>query len=403
MKKQIYISNNEKMSTEYRNIIENTNITKENNIFKKEEIEQILTNHKSSLTKLFSTLKNFQNDYFSKETNTNKINLLKKSLTKLQSNLTSMKKEKMKQLHILEATNENEKSTIQKSLFPENENNTNDTDDLYTSFIRQKNDLKALNFKIQNEIEKTRIIIEIKNKIYSYIKHIPFYLNLNRDIYCKINKEDTEKVSEILKNIRNSVKNTFISTVKEKMETDLEINSVKFKIKFIKDNITNNKLDGNKRYIEPEEIIYEETKENNQSITNEKNKRSSCASINKITFSKNVLKRPSNNLAKRHLSIDAVMEDNFYRNKLFNLFLKNNEIMGNNKNQINNFVNINVNINLGYNKHNCSTSSLENEDDNESKDDQAKIELDESNSINESSNQTEEDINEIICTRNMEY
>ena len=394
MKKQIYISNNEKMSTEYRNIIENTNITKENNIFKKEEIEQILTNHKSSLTKLFSTLKNFQNDYFSKETKTNKINLLKKSLTKLHSNLTSMKKEKMKQLHILEATNENEKSTIQKSLFPDNENNTNDTDDLYTSFIRQKNDLKALNFKIQNEIEKTRIIIEIKNKIYSYIKHIPFYLNLNRDIYCKINKEDTEKVSEILKNIRNSVKNTFISTVKEKMETDLEINSVKFKIKFIKDNITNNKLDGNKRYIEPEEIIYEETKENNQSITNERNKRSSCASINKITFSKNVLKRPSNNLAKRHLSIDAVMEDNFYRNKLFNLFLKNNEIMGNNKNQINNFVNINVNINLGYNKHNCSTSSLENEDDNDSKDDQAKIELDESNSINESSNQTGEEIND---------
>ena len=394
MKKQIYISNNEKMSTEYRNIIENTNITKENNIFKKEEIEQILTNHKSSLTKLFSTLKNFQNNYFSKETNTNKINLLKKSLNKLHSNLTSMKKEKMKQLHILETTNENEKSTIQKSLFPDNENNTNDTDDLYTSFIRQKNDLKALNFKIQNEIEKTRIIIEIKNKIYSYIKHIPFYLNLNRDIYCKINKEDTEKVSEILKNIRNSVKNTFISTVKEKMETDLEINSVKFKIKFIKDNITNNKLDGNKRYIEPEEIIYEETKENNQSITNEKNKRSSCASINKITFSKNVLKRPSNNLAKRHLSIDAVMEDNFYRNKLFNLFLKNNEIMGNNKNQINNFVNINVNINLGYNKHNCSTSSLENEDDNDSKDDQAKIELDESNSINESSNQTGEEIND---------
>ena len=394
MKKQIYISNNEKMSTEYRNIIENTNITKENNIFKKEEIEQILTNHKSSLTKLFSTLKNFQNDYFSKETNTNKINLLKKSLTKLQSNLTSMKKEKMKQLHILEATNENEKSTIQKSLFPDNENNTNDTDDLYTSFIRQKNVLKALNFQIQNEIEKTRIIIEMKNKIYSYIKHIPFYLNLNRDIYCKINKENTEKVSEILKNIRNSVKNTFISTVKEKMETDLEINSVKFNIKFIKDNITNNKLDGNKRYIEPEEIIYEETKENNQSITNEKNKRSSCASINKITFSKNVLKRPSNNLAKRHLSIDAVMEDNFYRNKLFNLFLKNNEIMGNNKNQINNFVNINVNINLGYNKHNCSTSSLENEDDNDSKDDQAKIELDESNSINESSNQTGEEIND---------
>ena len=105
-----------------------------------------------------------------------------------------------------------------------------------------------------------------------------------------------------------------------------------------------------------------------------------------------MLKRPSNNLAKRHLSIDAVMEDNFYRNKLFNLFLKHNEILNNNQNQINNFVNINVNINLGNNRHNCSTSSIEDEDEYGSKDDQVKIELDENNSIKESSGQTEEDL-----------
>ena len=394
MKRRIHINNVEKMSTEYRNIIENTNITKENTIFKKEETDQILINHKSSLITLFNTLKNFQNDYFSKLNNTNKINLLKKSLTKLQSNLIVLKKEKTKKLHILETTNEKEKSTIQKNLFPDNENNTIYTDDLCASYINQKNDLSTLNFKIQNEIEKTRLLIEINKKIYSYIKYIPFYLNLNRDIYCEINKENTEKVSEILKNIRNSVKNEFISTVKEKMETDLEINSVEFKIKFIKDNIINNKLEGDKKYIEPEEIIYEETKENNQSVSNDQNKRNSYASINKITFSKNVLKRPSNNLAKRHLSIDAVMEDNFYRNKLFNLFLKHNEILSNNKNQINNFVNINVNINLGNNRHNCSTSSIEDEDEYGSKDDQVKIELDENDSIKESSNQTEEDIDD---------
>lgn len=394
MKRRIYINNIEKMSTEYRNIIENTNITKENTIFKKEETDQILINHKSSLITLFNTLKNFQKDYFSKLNNTNKISLLKKLLTKLQSNLIVLKKEKTKKLHILETTNEKEKSTIQRSLFPDNENNTFNSDDLYASYISQKNDLSTLNFKIQNEIEKTRLLIEINKKIYSYIKYIPFYLNLNRDIYCEINKENTEKVSEILKNIRNSVKNEFISTVKEKMETDLEINSVEFKIKFIKDNIINNKLEGDKKYIEPEEIIYEETKENNQSVSNEQNKRNSYASINKITFSKNVLKRPSNNLAKRHLSIDAVMEDNFYRNKLFNLFLKHNEILNNNQNQINNFVNINVNINLGNNRHNCSTSSIEDEDGYGSKDDQVKIELDENDSIKESSNQTEEDIDD---------
>ena len=220
------------------------------------------------------------------------------------------------------------------------------------------------------------------------MKHISFFLNLNREIYCNTNKEDSETVSEILKNIRTSVKNEFISAAKEKMETDLEINAVKFKINFIKEN-----LEGNKRYIEPEEIIEEEN-ENNGTLISNKGKRNSCASINKITFSKNALKRPSNNLAKKHLSIDAVMEDNFYRNKLFDLFLKNNEIVNNN--QINNFYNINVNINLGCNKHNhSSSSSSESEDNYESKDEQAKIEFDGNDSINnESYNKTEGDFND---------
>ena len=148
----------------------------------------------------------------------------------------------------------------------------------------------------------------------------------------------------------------------------------------------NYKLEGNKKYIKPEEIIYEETKENDHSVITDKNKRNSYAGINKITFSKNVLKRPSNNLAKKHLSIDDVMTDNFYRNKLIDLFLKNKDNLNVNNNRINNYFNINVNINLGCNKNNCSSSSLENEDD------QAKIELDENNSIDESSSQKEEDV-----------
>ena len=88
------------------------------------------------------------------------------------------------------------------------------------------------------------------------------------------------------------------------------------------------------------------------------------------------------------------MEDNFYRNKLFDLFLKNNEIVNNNNNQINNFYNINVNINLGCNKHNYSSSSSESEENYESKDEQAKIEFDEIDSINEFDNRTEEDFND---------
>ena len=169
------------------------------------------------------------------------------------------------------------------------------------------------------------------------------------------------------------------------METDLEINALKFKIKYLTDNIINNKLEGYKKYIQTEQIIYEETKENEHSLITDKNKRNSYEGINKITFNKNILKQTSNNLAKKHLSIDDVMTNNFYRNKLIDLFLKNKEILNNNKNKINNYFNINVNINLGGNKNSCSTSSLENEED------QAKIELGENNLIVELSDKMEED------------
>ena len=81
--------------------------------------------------------------------------------------------------------------------------------------------------------------------------------------------------------------------------------------------------------------------------------------ISKIDFNKNLLKRFSNNLAKKNLYIDEALEDNFYRNKIFELFLKNSDIMNNNINQINNF--LNININLGNNKYNGSSSS-ENEE-----------------------------------------
>ena len=299
-----------------------------------------------------------------------------------------MKEEKMKQFDSLKNLNEKDKKRIQGNLFQDNENKMNysSNDDLHSSYIKQKNELSLLNFQIQNEIEKTKIMTDIKNKIYLYVKHISFYLNLYREIYCNINKQDSETVSEILKSIRTSIKDEFISNVKEKMETDLEINAVKFKIQFIKDNLINDKLEGDKKYIKPEEIIYEETRENDHSVITGKNKRNSYAGIHKITFSKNIVKRPSNNLAKKHLSIDDVMADNFYRNKLIDLFIKNKDNLNNDKNRINNYFNINVNINLGCNKNNCSTSSLENEDD------QAKIELDEKNSIDESSSQREEDV-----------
>ncbi len=385
MKEKIHISPIKPISSENREIITSSNLLKEKNISVKEQIEPSLINRKSSLEVLFKTIKNFQKEYFSKANEKDKLKSLKKSLTSLQSNLTEMKKEKMKQVDYLKTANENHKKRIQGILFSENENNMNSKNNSYLYYLQQKKDLNLLNFQIENEIEKTNALNTIKNKIYLYIKNVSFYLNLNRQIFCNINQKDSQSVSEILKHIRTSVKNKFISTVKQKMETNLEINAVKLKIKYLLDNRID---EGKEKYIEPEEIIYEEEKENDRTLKTNKDERNSYAGVNKFNFSKNILKRPSNKLNKKHLSIDAVMEDNFYRNKLIDLFLKKNEIINNNynNNPINNILNINVNINLEYKKYNGSKSSSENEDD------QAIIELVENNSIDVSYDQTEEDI-----------
>ena len=164
------------------------------------------------------------------------------------------------------------------------------------------------------------------------------------------------------------------------METDLEIDSLEFKINTIKENIINK--------------IYEDTKGSNKTLSTDKHdKRNSNNGVNKITFNKNEIKRPSNYFAKKYLYKDALMQGNYYRNKLFDLFLKNNEVINNKKNQINNFLNINVNINLGFNKDNLSSSSIDKEEDNnsnKSKDDKVNIIFVENDSITESSIQNEE-------------
>ena len=184
MNKRIFhYTRNEIITSENRNIILTSNLTKENKDFVKEEIEKILINRKSSLEALLKIIKSFQVDYFSKEKKTNNIKLIKKLLTLLQNNLTIMKNKKTKQFDSLKTTNEKDKKIIQRNLFQENENKMNFNNDLYSSYIKQKSELNLLNFQIENEIEKTNVMIDIKNKFYLYVKYISFYLNLNREIY----------------------------------------------------------------------------------------------------------------------------------------------------------------------------------------------------------------------------
>ena len=387
MKKRNQIGVEERLNSENRNIFTSTHSTIENTFIKEKNLGQILENHKSALLSLFKLIKIFQNDYFSRVNKSNKIKFLKKSLNTLKENLSRMIKEKMKQYNALKVAKEDSIMRKQEILFPEIENsNINNESDLSSSYIKKKIELNYINFQLENEIIKTDILKGIKNKTYLYLKHITFYLNLNREIFCKINQEDTETVSNILKDIRTSIRNEFISIVKEKMETDLEIDSVTSKIKVINDNKRKYK-NGNNKYVKQDEIIYEDPKEHNSTLVNNQNKRNTYSGHNKISSNKNLLKSPSNNLTKKHLSIDEALENNLHRNKILELFLKNNDIMNNKINQINNFLNINVNINFGNNKYNCSSSSSENDED-------SKYNQNVNNNSDISSNHSEEEIKE---------
>ena len=409
MRKKISIfrSYNNRMSLKNKDIILKENLDKINYMPKKKETENILFNHKCSLEVLLDMIKNFQKDYISKvnEANKNKINISKKIITLFRENLALMETEKIKKFNYIKEKNENNKKQIQKILFLsetkniEMNNNVQFKDDLNSfSYIQKKNELNLINFQIENEINKTDFVVEQKNQIYLCAQTIPIYLDKNREIFCNINYENIEKISNILNSITKNIREKFISTVKEKTKTDLEINAIKFELESIKDNLSFDELKGEKNYIDSDDIIYEESKENNKTIITNKSKRNSRVSLNKTNIHQKPSKIPSlkNNVEKR-FSIDSLMKDINYPNNILSLFHKNNE----NKNQINNYLNMNINVNVninnnGIHKFNYSTSSLSEENDNKSKDyeDQFEINLDENNKIIVSPIPTEENINE---------
>ena len=287
------------------------------------------------------------------------------------------------------------KKRIQDILFSENQtkkvNNIEINDILHFSYVNKKKELKLINFQIENEIQKTKFIIEQKNEMYLYLKAIPFILDTNQEKFCNINYENLENISGILKDYRTSIKNKFISIVKDKIQIESEINALKEKIK--NTNLNSN----NKKYVETEEIIYEETKENNKTLITNQSKRNSYASLNKLNNNKKVLNNSSKNVIKKHLSIDALMKDSIYRN-IFPLYQKN---------QINNFLNMNINVNINVNngvfyknKNNLSSSLDEGNDYNsEDFEEQYEIDLDD-NGINDSPIQTKENINENEFNKN---
>ena len=382
MKKRISHSYNEEINSNNKNILLNPNMILENRSSKKIIREQNLFNHKTSLSVLFNLVKTFQVDYFSNQTKNKKIKDIKKVISSLQNNLSLMLTEKQKQFDYLKTKKENNKKKMQEILFNENNNKKvnikmQKNDILNFHFLNEKKELNLINFQLDNDIRKTNDLIEQKYQIYFYTKSLPFYLDMNQEIFCNTNYESLEIISEILSNIKKSVKENFISVVKEKMKSELEINTLTFQINSVKENQINDKLNTDKKYIDSEEIIYEDTKENNKTLIANQGKRNSNLILNKLTMNKRASNILLKKIRKKKFSLDSLLKDNIIINDI--------------QNKINNYLNMNINVNINLNQKNfknknlsssSSSSSEEKEDNNKNKSKNYENDIDKDNDIN---------------------
>lgn len=328
MKNEINYTFNQKLIFSHRDpFISNNLLSKASQVDRK---KPILFNHKHSLEVLLKMLKNFQIDYLS--VNSRKAGA-KQMLLSLKDNLSSMLKEKNKKMEKLKYETEVKKKKAQKLLYPSSKEAK--INKVASNWV-EKDQLKLLNFQIENEICRTDYFIENKSQILKYFKSEVFYFEEDREIFCNNNYEIYNNISLFLTDIISQVKQEFVSIVQENMKNKQEITKLSEHINSIKSKIEDIHLKGPKKYIDSDEIIQEESKE--YTISNNQSKNNLCNMHNIKLF-----KRLSN--ASHRNSLNKYKKKMFYNKEISKDIL--NDINDNNK--INNYLNMNINVNINLN------------------------------------------------------
>lgn len=185
---------------------------------------------KSSLELILRLVKNYQLEYFSANNRKNKI---KKILTSFKDNLNSILKKKNKDYNLLRTENENTKKELQKKVFKDTESFEEDINkEKEYSYCNETEQLKNLNFGIENEIKNIDLLISQKNKMNSSIKST----SLNQEIfYSYKNSKNISEVSDILNNDIDQIKKKHNNALNEKEKKKREINFLLNKIELIKE------------------------------------------------------------------------------------------------------------------------------------------------------------------------
>ena len=322
--------------------LHNTGRTNTTNILPKKE--EILFAHKTSLEILLAIIKKSQIDYLqTKNENSVNTNNIKNILNELKISLSEILNEQEKIASILSAQKNDQTQKLTNLIFntsfsKRSISNMTDLNSNYQTLVTESvesdlgnetSQLKLLNFKTENEIEKLNFLYYRFTFLLHYLK-TPHLLCEHVNEFILNNKKDNSLCDNELHNICIQKRNRFMEVAKMKGLQDNRIFSLKFQVEklrsFLKEHKKNLEKGGS-----AQEIIEEEGKSYIETVED------------------------SNKNEKLDKEMEDGLKDGFNSNKLgINDFGKIFKLNVNNMN-----INVNINLNKQYINNQFSNDSLE--------------------------------------------
>ena len=172
---------------------------------------------KSSIEKLLDTVKKFQIDLIIKNPEKLNFNNTKALLSLLKDNLSSELNNKRKIYDKIQKQNDKKKRSIRHMIKTNNDNFNNSI-----NYRKETEQLKYINFNIENEIKKIDFTIKEKKAL----KNLEYLENQDEKIYCDLNDKNIFETIKIMKNEKNILNQIFINLSKEKEKSDNEIKNI---------------------------------------------------------------------------------------------------------------------------------------------------------------------------------
>ena len=185
-----------------------------------------LISHKFSIETLLNLIKQFQFDSISGKSQVNGNKKTKEMLLEFKEKLSNNLKKKTKIFKINKRELEDKKEKINKKnlINTEKENNNN------IKYITEIEQLRFINFNIENQIKSVDFMIKEKSEINE--KKFEYFGSLyNQKIFGENHKEIKSTALEIMKDDRQELQQKLIESTIQKSEKEEEINKIRLKKK----------------------------------------------------------------------------------------------------------------------------------------------------------------------------